>query len=137
VSKFWTNCANCVSRTLFHGASLILSVHLHLDLPSDTRVVNESFNPCNFHAIQYAIWPAHTIVIHLVTAVIMKDEILMCDLLHPFTFSPKRPDRIIAPPSPPQHQPKKILHWVPRAHFLREYSGWGVKLTAHCTCCRC
>jgi hypothetical protein len=43
--------------------------------------------------------PTHTILTHSVTAVIMKSDILMRNLLHPFTLSGKRPDRIIAPPT--------------------------------------
>jgi hypothetical protein len=43
-----------VSRTLFRGASLILSFHLHLVLPSDTCFVHKSFNLCNFYAIEHA-----------------------------------------------------------------------------------
>lgn len=39
----------------------------------------------------------------------MKSEILMRDLLRPFTFSPKRPDRIIAPPSPSPTQEDSAL----------------------------
>jgi hypothetical protein len=38
----------------------------------------------------------------------MNGEILMRNLLHPFTFSPKRTDRVIAPPPPPTQQDSSL-----------------------------